>query len=316
VQTVSFSSVLDALLLQAKTAEVSTSPKNFFVHVRVPEHVAADLREVQKKVIPDASKHSDIDHITLVYTKKPLEDHAPEKVHQGLAALREVGEKAEPIHAKIQGWGYFDGASSGGKTNTALVALLDAPGLEYLHVDMSRALKAVGIEPSDLHVFTPHITFGYLGDQGRVESELPKLEGRFTIDKAHVASRDHHEIPLTGVSMGQKAAREAMPEREVTRGTATETKEHHLDPDTTAKLVTDHLSKEPDYYEKESLGEKAARFAMGKHAVDHSPKSNFSMDNNALRTQHRSSPGKGEGSPGMGGVPAQTGAMHSGGGFR
>ena len=211
MQTVSLAQVLDSILSAAsreKTAEISTDPKTFFVHVRVPEHVAADLREVQKKVIPDVSKHSDIDHITLVYTKKPDAEHPPEKVHQALAALREVGEKAEPIDAKIQGWGYFDGASTGGKPSTALVALLDAPGLEHLHVDMSRALSAIGIHPSDLHVFTPHITFGYLGHQGRVDGELPPLAGKFTIDKAHVAARDHHEIPLTGAakSTGLKAA--------------------------------------------------------------------------------------------------------------
>jgi len=211
VRTVSFAAVLDELLLassQVKTARISTDPKTFFVHVRVPEHVADNLREIQRKVIPDASKHKDIDHVTLVYTRKPAEDHPPEKVHAALSALRQVGEKTEPIDAKIQGWGYFDGASSGGKPSTALVALLDAPGLEHLHVDMSRALSTHGIDPSDLHTFTPHITLGYLGDKGRVEGHLPAFDAKFTIDHAHVAARDHHEIPLTGreKSLGEKAA--------------------------------------------------------------------------------------------------------------
>jgi 2'-5' RNA ligase len=207
VKPLSFAQVLDGLLLREKTAEISTSPRTFFVHVRVPDHVVEDLRAVQKRVIPDESKHQDIDHVTLVYTKKPLEDHPPDKVYAALEALRQVGEKTEPINAKIQGWGYFDGASKDGKTTTALVALLDAPGLEHLHVDMSRALKDLGVTPSDNHVFTPHITLGYLGEHGRVDT-LPKLSGNFTIDKAHVASRDHHEVPLKGTasSMGQKAA--------------------------------------------------------------------------------------------------------------
>jgi 2'-5' RNA ligase len=196
-----------------KLAEISTSPRTFFVHVRVPEHVAEDLRAVQKRVIPDASKHEDIDHITLVYTQKPLEDHPPEKVHAALTALREVGETTEPISAKLQGWGFFDGASKGGKPSTALVALVDAPGLEHLHVDMSRKLKDLGVAPSDLHVFTPHITLGYLGHHGRVDGELPPLSGHFTIDKAHVASRDHHEIPLSKGSLGLKAAAFALDRR-------------------------------------------------------------------------------------------------------
>jgi len=203
----------NVLSAREKAAEIHANPRTFFVHVRVPEHVAEDLRAVQKRVIPDPAKHVDVDHVTLVYTRKPSTDHEPEKVHHALEALREIGARTEPVDAKIQGWGYFDGAQNDGKTSTALVALVDAPGLEHLHVDMSRALSAIGIEPSDLHVFTPHITLGYLGHHGRV-GELPPIGGKFTIDRAHVAARDHHEIPLTGQGageIGRKAARDAAP---------------------------------------------------------------------------------------------------------
>lgn len=191
-----------------KTAEIKTSPRTFFVHVRVPESIATSLREVQKQVVPDASRHQDIDHVTLVYTKKPADgdEHPPEKVHGALEKLRDVAANHEPIKAKIQGWGYFDGAQKDGKTTTALVALLDAPGLDHLHVDMSRALKEHGIEPAGNHIFTPHITIGYLEQHGRADKPLPPLSGTFTIDKAHVAARDHHEIPLTGASGLAKAA--------------------------------------------------------------------------------------------------------------
>lgn len=207
MHAVSFREALEgALALSDKEAQISTSPRTFFVHVRVPEHVAEDLRQVQKKVLPDTSKHVDIDHITLVYTKKPTDGHAPDKVHAALDALRGVGQRVEPIEAKLQGWGFFDGAMKGGEPSTALVALVDAPGLEHLHVDMSRALKDLGVEPSDSHVFTPHITLGYLGHHGRVDVGLPPVNGRFTIDKVHVAAQDHHEVPLVGESLGRKAA--------------------------------------------------------------------------------------------------------------
>lgn len=217
VRTVSIAEALE------KIAQISTSPRTFFVHVRVPDHVVDDLREVQKRVIPDASKHQEIDHVTLVYTRKPLEDHPPDKVHAALTALREIGETTEPIDAKLQGWGFFDGAMQDGKPSTALVALVDAPGLEHLHVDMVRALRAAGVEPSDNHIFTPHITLGYLGHHGRVDGDLPPLSGKFTIDRAHVASRDHHEVPLTGAaaplqkaaSLGEEAAQFAMNPRDV-----------------------------------------------------------------------------------------------------
>lgn len=215
----SFLAVVDELAAAApprpwtpvvKTAEIKTGPRTFFVHVRVPEHVAEHLREVQKSVVPDASRHQAIDHVTLVYTKKPDGggEHEPAKIEGAIDKLRDVAANHEPIKARIQGWGYFDGAENDGRKTTALVALLDAPGLDHLHVDMARALKEHGIEPSDSHVFTPHITLGYLEQHGRVRKDLPPLSGSFTIDKAHVAARDHHVVPLTGASGLAKAAAE------------------------------------------------------------------------------------------------------------
>lgn len=193
--------------VSVKTAEIKTGPRTFFVHVRVPEHVAGRLREVQRQVIPDAARHQEIDHVTLVHVPKPREDeHRPDKVNEAIDALRAVGADHEPIRARIQGWGYFDGAEKDGKGTTALVALLDAPGLEHLHVGMSNALKEHGIKPSGAHVFTPHITLGYLEQHGRSDRPLPPLSGSFTIDRAHVAARGHHEIPLTGGSGLAKAA--------------------------------------------------------------------------------------------------------------
>lgn len=306
VRTVSIHDALvQALAVQVKRAEISTNPRSFFVHVRVPDHVAEDLRATQRKVIPDTSKHVDIDHVTLVFTRKGAEDHPPDKVHAALTALRDIGARVEPIQARIQGWGYFDGASNEGKPSTALVALVDAPGLEHLHVDMARRLKDVGIEPSDLHVFTPHITLGYLGHHGRVEGELPPLPGRFTIDKVHVAARDHHEVPLTGQSLGQKAAAEALPLKELNRGLAEETKEHRLPLELTEKLVRDHLEKEPGYYKEEA---KVGKLGMAAAA--------FAMSPSELRIQRRDAPGKGETSAVVGMATPQTGGMHSGGGLR
>lgn len=198
----------EVLAVREKHAQIATSSKGFFVHVRVPDHVAAKLQDVQRRVLPSSGEPQDIDHVTLVYTRKALEDHPPEKVHAALESMRQHGQKTEPIDAKIQGWAYFDSASKDGKPATALVALVDAPGLEHLHVDLSRALEEHGIEPSDAHIFTPHITLGYLPQHGRAEKPLEPIDGAFTIDKVHVAAHDHHEVHLTGAAtpLGQKAA--------------------------------------------------------------------------------------------------------------
>jgi 2'-5' RNA ligase len=284
VRTVSIADVLDNLLVEearVKHAEISTGPSTFFVHVRLPDHVAEDLRAVQRKVLPDTSQHAEIDHITLAYVPKPADAHAPDKVHTALDALRAVGATTEPINAKIQGWAYFDGAGKPGKPNTALVALLDAPGLEHLHVDMVRALDQAGVPASDRHSFTPHMTFGYLGEHGRAPGELPPLQGRFTIDKVHVAARDHHEIPLTGASMGQKAAAAAWTDKipgglsdgktpadfapaKLEQGRKVE-QEHTSSRPIATEIAMDHLTEDPAYYAKLKTIEKAAE--LGKAAA-------------------------------------------------
>lgn len=271
-----------SLVLEAreKHAQIETNPKGFFVHVRVPEHVAERLREVQKTLLPASGTPQDIDHVTLVYTKKALEDHPPDKVHAALEALRRHGETVEPIDARIQGWGYFDGASKDGKPATALVALVDAPGLDHLHVDLARTLKDHHIFPSGAHVFTPHITLGYLPQHERAEKDLPPIDGTFTIDKVHVAARDHHEIPLSGgPSLGQKAAAAAWRDH-LPGGLADDKKPSDFNPAQLAKgqkhehehtkegpiakeIAMDHLSEDPTYYDKHArLGEAAAKEAI------------------------------------------------------
>lgn len=205
--SISLAEALEQVLAsQVKHAEISTSPHTFFVHVHIPAHVAEQLRDVQRKAVPNEQQRVEVDHITLVHTRKPIDAHPPERVHAALEALREIGERTEPIEAKVQGYAYFDSASKDGKPATALVALIDAPMLQHLHVDVARTLEAHGIEPSDNHGFISHATLAYLPQHGRSEGELPPISGKFTIDRAHVAARDHHEIPLIGREPLQKAA--------------------------------------------------------------------------------------------------------------
>jgi 2'-5' RNA ligase len=158
-------------------------------------------------LIPDAARHPDIDHVTIVHTSSPASgsEHDPEKTHGALESLTEIGASSEPISARLQGWAFFDALDKGGKKRTALVALVDAPGLQKIHVDAARALQDNGISPSDHHGFVSHVTLGYLEHGGRVDN-LPVLAHKFMIDKLHVAARDHHEIPLTGASALAKAA--------------------------------------------------------------------------------------------------------------
>lgn len=209
VGPVSFLAVLERLETTGlKFAKIDTGPSVFFVYVKVAEHVATGLREVQARLVPDVARRQDIDHVTLVHVGKPAggKEYAPDLVDGAVDSLRGVAAQHAPIKARIQGWGYFDGAQKDGKSTTALVALLDAPGLTHLHVDMADTIRGAGMSPSEIHSFVPHVTIGYLGEHGRVEDELPPLSGSFLIDKVHVAARDHHEVSLTGATGLAKAA--------------------------------------------------------------------------------------------------------------
>jgi 2'-5' RNA ligase len=191
-------------LVFAKLASLTLSPRQRFTYVPLPAALVTRLCSLQSRVVPSNAIKQNIDHITLVYVPKAAEDVGQDVVDRAVQALRDVGADTPPIDAKIQGWAYFDGAEKDGKPATALVALVDAPGLAELYVEMKSALERVGMPAANNHGYTPHITFGYL-QQGERVSDLPQLEGEFTIDKVCFANADLHDVPLMG-SLGVKAA--------------------------------------------------------------------------------------------------------------
>ena len=204
-----------------KFAEIETGPRTLFVYAPLPPSLVASLAKTQKQVAAGGDTQ-DLDHITLVYIPDAGADRSPEKIDTILASLRKVTDAAKPIQAKVQGWGYFDGAMKGGEPKTALVGLVDAPGLEDLHVALKKALKAKGVAPSSDHIYTAHFTFAYLKQGARVPN-LPKLEGSFTISSVKVAADKVYTLPLkgsVGADAAQKAAsltKEAIGQRQVRR---------------------------------------------------------------------------------------------------
>ena len=191
-------------LVFAKLSSVALSPRQRFTYIPLPDALVAKWTALQSRVLPAGATKQDIDHVTLVYVPKAAEDIGQDVVDRAVQALREVGADTPPIAAKIQGWAYFDGAEKDGEKVTALVALVDAPGLEALHVEVKSALARVGFQAANTHGFTPHFTFGYL-KQGERVPDLPLLDGEFTIDKVCFANADIHDVPLSG-SLGVKAA--------------------------------------------------------------------------------------------------------------
>lgn len=191
-----------------KVAQIKLTPRAAFIYIPLPDSIRSKLEEVGKKVLPEGTAARDVDHITLVYNA-PLTDDVPAaKVDRLVKELREVTEATPVIKAKVQGWGYFDAAMNDGVSQTALVALIDAPGLEDLHVEMKSACRRAGFEPSSDHTYVPHATFAYLPRGERIK-DLPMLDGEFDIDKAMLANTDKHELPLKAPPVGEQAAKAA-----------------------------------------------------------------------------------------------------------
>lgn len=182
----------------AKLAAIETSPVQLFTYVPFPETLSNHFKKIQQQIVSaDKATDQDIDHCTLLYIPKAEHDVPDEEIRRILSALRTVCSDTPPIKVKVQGWGYLDGATKDKQKVTALVGLLDAPGLEDLHVKLKAATKAIGYNDAATHSFVPHVTFAYLNHGERVKN-LPLLSGEFTIDKVMFANRDKTSIPLLG----------------------------------------------------------------------------------------------------------------------
>ncbi len=193
---------------RVKEASISLSPRHRFLYCPLPADKVSGWTALQDKVVPADGKKQEIDHITVCFCPKAETDIPEADIDRVVKALRDVAADHAPMLAKISGWSYFDGAKKDEETVTALVALLNAPGLDTLQTELKSVLEQHGCKPSSAYSFTPHFTFAYLKHGERVE-DLPILQGEFMIDKLCFAARDIHEIPLTA-SAGVKAAQYAL----------------------------------------------------------------------------------------------------------
>jgi len=149
--------------------------------------------------VKDRADPEDVDHVTLLYV--PSDKEITEEVaSKAAAAARDALKKFElgPVKARLQGWGYFDGAEKGEERSTALVALLDAPGLAEVHLVLKAALTEAGL-PADeqTHGFVPHATLAYLEAGERIEN-LPELGDEIVINELELVHSETYRIPIGG----------------------------------------------------------------------------------------------------------------------
>lgn len=177
---------------------ITTGANRRFTFAPLPADVAHAMHELQARIMPPGGEAQEIDHITLVYCPSAETDIDECAVSSAVAAMTAVTAKHSPIRAKVQGWAYFDGARKAGEDRTALVALVDAPGITELQVALRAALAEAGMEPSSAHSFSPHFTFCYLPAGGRVEGLPPLPPTEFVIDTVCFVNREVHQLTLIG----------------------------------------------------------------------------------------------------------------------
>jgi len=120
--------------------------------VRIPKDIADQLSVV-------GGEPPERMHMTLVYLGDALGLSA-EDDERIAELLTEVGESYQKIKAELSGIGRFENAETG---SDAVVALVDAPGLDKLRAHLVHELEEAGIPVSRNHGFTPHITLAYIG---------------------------------------------------------------------------------------------------------------------------------------------------------
>jgi 2'-5' RNA ligase len=172
-----------------KRGTINFDPKQTFFYIPLPQDIQKNYSKLGKELFGEKAAEIN-DHITLLYMPKRDSDIPQEELEAITDMLK--GIRLPPVKAKVQGWAYFDGASEG---KTALVALIDTPGLEELHVLIKQGMKSLGYDVTQNHGFNPHTTFCYL-DRGERVDNLPVLEDNFIIDRFSLASDKNYEFKL------------------------------------------------------------------------------------------------------------------------
>lgn len=184
--------------MRRHVAKIGTDPRSRFWYLPVPDEVRASLVQAGRVMAEEAQgAPDDADHITLNFVPKadaPLDD---DEVQDALGAVARALEGFHPLEVWVGGVAYFDTASKDGEPKTALVALIDGPGLSDLHSVVARALRDHGWDWEDTHTYTAHVTLAYL-PQGARAQNLPVIDEAWTVDEVRFANAEIHRLPLGG----------------------------------------------------------------------------------------------------------------------
>lgn len=182
---------------------IKEDPRARFLYLEVPKEVRSLLEGFGRDAAEAAGGEADAcDHVTLCYVPKADEPLDDGEVDDVVEALTRAVSGFGSFDVWIGGVAYFDTAEKDGEKRTALVALVDGPGLQILHETVRDAMREHGWVWEPTHSFTAHLTLAYLPVGGRV-GDLPTLDAAWTVDEIRFVNSTVHRIPLGGERTGE-----------------------------------------------------------------------------------------------------------------
>lgn len=179
-------------ILGEDISSITVGPGTFYCFIEVPESLKAKYSSLARSLT--SHRAETVDHVTVLFLSKAKEEVTPRITEEALAKIQDLMSKCTPMHVKISGWALFDHVKNNNEDATALVALLDCPGLADVHVLLKKTLENE-LDTTQTHGFTPHMTFAYLPLGTRI-SKLPILNDEFDIDTLCVATTKIHKVKI------------------------------------------------------------------------------------------------------------------------
>lgn len=182
-----------------RVAQIKQDARARFWYLPVPDHVREQLAEIGRDLAEQAGGvPDDADHVTLAFVPKADDALDDDEVADALDAVEDAIADFAAFQVWVGGIAYFDTAVKDKQPATALVALIDGPGLDLLHHAVADALRDRGWDWEDTHSFTAHCTLAYLPVGARAD-DLPVIDrswASWTVGGVNFANAEVHHVPF------------------------------------------------------------------------------------------------------------------------
>lgn len=192
-----------------RVAQIERNPRARFWYLPVPGHVRERLAGIGRELAGQAGgAPDDADHVTLCFVPKADDALDDDEVSAALDAVADAVAGFDAFQVWVGGIAYFDTAVKDRRPATAVVALIDGPGLDRLHLAVADALRGRGWDWKDTHTFTAHCTLAYLPVGARAV-DLPVIDrswATWTVGGVGFANAEVHHVPFGDQPSGSRQA--------------------------------------------------------------------------------------------------------------